>query len=165
MKYATGWVKLDKRLPLSESVISTEKRGQPSRTGRRGDSVRPREAENARLARRGLLTAAISTAVSLSTLPLTHETDSTWEFPFSSWTGFLPHGWVKTTENKPGMPAMRPPLGVTGEGDILRQGNVLDVMTLQSLKFTLVLRLSNMWKYQKNIDSNSGSLPLSRVCV
>lgn len=115
--------------------------------------------------RRWLLTAAISTAVSLSTLPLTHETDSTWEFPCSSWTAFLPHGWVKTTINKPEMPATRPPLSIAGEGDVLLQGNVLDVMTLQSLKFTLVLRLGNMWKHQKNTDSNSSSLPLSPVCV
>lgn len=164
MRHATGWVNPDRRLPLSESVISAEKRGQPSRTGRRGDSVSPREAENARRARRGLLAAAISTAVSLDAttdprnrlhlgIPVQQP-----DRLLASWLG-------KNNYNKPEMPAARPPLGVTGEGDVLRQGNVLDVMTLQSLKFTLVLRLSNMWKHQRDIDSNSGSLPLSRVCV
>lgn len=39
------------RLHLSASVISSVKRGEPSCTGRREDSVRPREAADARLAR------------------------------------------------------------------------------------------------------------------
>ena len=45
------------RLHLSASVTSSVERGEPSCTGRREDSVRPREAADARLARYWLVTA------------------------------------------------------------------------------------------------------------
>ena len=135
------------RLHLSASVISSVKRGEPSCTGRREDSVRPREAWTPGSPGYWPAPAAIGTAASLSTASPAHDTQSTWECPFSSCTGFLPHGWVRTATDKPEMPATRPRLGLTGEGAVLLQGNVLDVMSLQSPKFTLMVRLNNMWKH------------------